>query len=373
MENILKKYDNLAINLQELKDKTAFLLIDLMNANSINVHQITSRLKTRDSLSKKISQKQGYTCLEDITDIVGCRIITYFEDEVDKIATIIEREFDIDPENSIDKRKIEFDRFGYLSLHYVVKLNSKRLKLAEYKKFKEIKFEIQIRSILQHSWAEIEHDIGYKGKFSIPSIVKRRFSRIAALLETADIEFVRLRDELSLYEKNIRKDIAADPTKVNLDKASLISFITNNKDLRKADNAVAEILNIDLKVEVIPVEERISLLQFGGIKTVFDLDKLYSDNFNCIIEYSKHWRGQQSKSISSKGYGVNGISIYDAANYQIAKTRKKEEFASYLKDKFKDPADKIIGKAKMIEKDKMIEREVARCYESLDKTNKNCH
>jgi len=79
-----------------------------------------------------------------------------------------------------------------LPLHYVASLISEREKLTEYKRFAGIKVEIQIRSTLQHAWAEIEHDIGYKGENSVPDSLKRNFSRVAALLEVADIELMQL-------------------------------------------------------------------------------------------------------------------------------------------------------------------------------------
>ena len=105
-----------------------------------------------------------------MTDITGVRVITYFADQVDEIAKVMEGEFNIDIKNSIDKRDIlDPDRFGYLSLHYViVSLSSARCALAEYRSFSELKAEVQVRSILQHAWAEIEHDLGYirpLGKF----------------------------------------------------------------------------------------------------------------------------------------------------------------------------------------------------------------
>jgi putative GTP pyrophosphokinase len=360
MDNILKKYDLNQITLQEFQAKAELLLMELLRAKSINFHQITSRLKTKESLSKKIINKQGYSCLEDVTDIVGCRVITYFEDEVDRVAEIIEKEFEIDLENSVDKRKIEYDRFGYLSLHYVVKFNANRLNLTEYKRFKDYKFEIQIRSILQHSWAEIEHDIGYKGKFSIPDIVKRRFSRIAALLETADIEFVRLRKDLTNYEHNIKKEIASDPANVDINKASLISFINTNKDLQKADKAVSEFLNINLTFLNIRMEHVIALMQFANILNIHDLNELYKNNLNCIIEYSKHWRIAKHLSSEKKGGGIKGISIYDAAYYVIAKTKSKDELFSFIKKSEKNT-----------ERD--TQKVVDRCFAAYEKMNKNCH
>ena len=80
-----------------------------------------------------------------------------------------------------------------MSMHYVVSIHQNRLKFTEYKSYTNLKIEIQIRSILQHGWAEIEHDLGYKGAKGIPDEFKRDFNRISALLETADNEFDRLR------------------------------------------------------------------------------------------------------------------------------------------------------------------------------------
>jgi putative GTP pyrophosphokinase len=79
------------------------------------------------------------------------------------VAELIEREFVIDRDNTVDKRKqLDPDRFGYLSLHHIVQLGPTRSQLVEYSSFGGIKAEIQTRSILQHSWAEVEHDLGYK-------------------------------------------------------------------------------------------------------------------------------------------------------------------------------------------------------------------
>jgi hypothetical protein len=75
-------------------------------------------------------------------------------------------------------------------------MTNKQLELPKYKKFKNCKIEIQIRSILQHAWAEIEHDLGYKSQTATPYDARRGFSRLAGLLEITDIEFRKLRDDL---------------------------------------------------------------------------------------------------------------------------------------------------------------------------------
>ncbi|MDA3912400.1 MAG: hypothetical protein PF448_13685 [Bacteroidales bacterium] len=335
MDEIVKQFEKKLIEFENFQIKTELLVKDILTANSINFHQITSRLKSKESLQKKIIKKQGYNNLRDITDIVGSRIILYFEDDVDKVAEIIENEFQIDHENSIDKRKIDFDRFGYLSLHYVVSLKKDRLKLIEYRDFKGLKFEIQIRSILQHSWAEIEHDIGYKGKHSIPDKAKRRFSRIAALLETADLEFVQLREELTEYEVNVSNEILINPSKVNLNQASIQSFIDNNSDLAFVDSKIAEKLNINLDRDTNSIEEMIALLEFADITTIKDLIDFYKEFNPCIIEFSSNWREKSHENNEKKGSGVNGISIYDSAYYLISKNKSEKEFSAFYTDYYK--------------------------------------
>ena len=78
-----------------------------------------------------------YNSLADLTDILGLRVITFYIDDVDKVASAVERLFEIDWENTVDKRKIhEIDSFGYLSLHYICKVPDF-----------PYRFEVQMRSV----------------------------------------------------------------------------------------------------------------------------------------------------------------------------------------------------------------------------------
>ncbi len=71
-------------------------------------------------------------------------------------------EFEIIEKSNKGATLLQEERFGYQSIHYLVKLKGERARLAEYRNLKDGVVEIQIRTILQHAWAEIEHDIQYK-------------------------------------------------------------------------------------------------------------------------------------------------------------------------------------------------------------------
>jgi len=280
----LKKYE-------DYKFKAEILIRELLIQNQINFHKIESRVKDPIKLDEKIIRKnEKYESLDDITDIVGIRVITYFEDEVDKVAAIISGEFKIDKENSIDKRTLESDRFGYRSLHYVVSLSEGRKKLTEYSRFKSIKIEIQIRSILQHAWAEIEHDLGYKGEFAIPDSIKRSFFRVAALLETADIEFVNIKKNISRYEDTVTEKIKSHPEKVEVNLASVFAFVNNNELSKKLDKEIASFSAVEVKEPQLEnVEPVVQMLRFVAVNTIQELETLLSENRDKIVPFAKLW------------------------------------------------------------------------------------
>ncbi|WP_201597726.1 GTP pyrophosphokinase [Psychrobacter vallis] len=318
MNSILKEYDS-SKNVLDNFDKTLLSLISsLLEQKNIRVHQVQTRVKDRGSLENKIIRKsEKYKDLNDITDIVGVRIITYFDDEIDQIATMIEEEFVIDQDNSVDKRKIDSDKFGYRSLHYVANLKKDRTNLPEYSSYKEQKFEFQVRTILQHSWAEIEHDLGYKGEFEIPTTAKRTFYRVAALLEQADIEFVKLKSTIAQYEKNLSQDIKANPSQIEINKASLISFMSENDKVINFENSVFigeyDLIITESDVESSAYDQLINRIKSLGIENIKQLEEFY-------LEHEKSLR-DSIKSIFLLGKNTirRGDSVLILINYTLPK------------------------------------------------------
>jgi ppGpp synthetase/RelA/SpoT-type nucleotidyltranferase len=327
-KTILKDYEASKQNLDSFKDIMKNLLQNLLNQATIPIHQISSRTKDFDSLSKKIDKKQSegggeYRSLHEITDLVGIRIITYLESDIDKVAALINKEFKIDDKNSIDKRRQRTDQFSYRSLHIVISLSNTRSALTEYKAYENLKCEIQIRSILQHAWAEIEHDLGYKSKVSIPEISERSFNRLSALLETADIEFDRLKNELTEYENNVSQLIKENPEEVAIDQASLVSFLHTNIVLNEAINVITHITGAEIYSNN-DFQGIISRFNLFGIKTIKELDESLSSNKEVFLVFiseflvtSKHAKLPSSVPLfyyqhflASKQKSIDFVEIY---------------------------------------------------------------
>ena len=289
IEVIVNEYEDQKVSLSVLGPKIVQLIKDLADGYYISLHDIKSRIKEKESLVKKVQKKEGkYNQLSEITDVLGVRVITYFNDDVDKLAEIIKNEFDLDLENSVDKRVTDPDRFGYSSLHYIVSLKENRTNLTEYRHFKELKFEIQIRSILQHAWAEIEHDLGYKSQNEVPVDIRRDFSRVAGLLELADNEFLRIKSFLESYSSEIENKIKQEDLDVSIDKVTLEEYALSSIVVNEIIDKIIEVYEITesriIKKTKMPGLLLDSLKSFN-ISTILELDSLLKNNKDDIIDF----------------------------------------------------------------------------------------
>lgn len=194
MSDLIAQYQRQLPSYQLITTQFQSILSMLLQKQCLHIHSITGRTKNEQSLAGKLCKKNDkYKNLTDITDLCGLRIITYYEGEVDQIAGLIREHFSIDEVNSIDKRKsLAPNQFGYASLHLIVNVPVSEKSLPA-EGPASCKVEIQIRSLLQHAWAEVEHDLQYKNQAGTDEEAKRRFSRLAALLELADSEMQELR------------------------------------------------------------------------------------------------------------------------------------------------------------------------------------
>lgn len=295
-KRILGEYDNQRDHYNECLEYVRTLIKKFLDDEDIQYHEINGRIKERDSLKNKIISKDKYVDLSEITDICGIRIITYFSDDVDKIATLLSKEFQLDEENSIDKRKSKDPtKFGYVSLHYILQLDKIRSNLPENKKFRNLKFEVQIRTILQHAWAEIEHDFGYKSEKDVPEKIRRRFSRLASLIELADDEFLEIKKYENAYKKEIVEEIEEEieeskAGKMKIDSVS-ISALLDSKSFNDFLNKHYSPYGIEVKAPRGKFKDfRISKIvsQCENLKFA-TIDKLASEFKKNFPSYFENW------------------------------------------------------------------------------------
>lgn len=274
IENSIKWYSENKILFEQLSKKVETIIQEILIDNKIPIHAIYSRAKEIDSYSKKIEDSKYTDPISQITDLSGIRIIAYVESDLDKISKIIEEHFEIDKENSIDKSQtLGTDKVGYRSIHFIGKLPIDRIKLPEYKKFGDLCFEIQIRTILQHSWAEIEHDKNYKFAGELPNYLKRRFKVLAGVLELADREFNQIAFEIDKYSTKVNAETKKGKLNIEIDSTSIKSYL---------DNKFKGIVNYGLKPEFLgPSKESKVLIELRdfGITTLKELDEIVPSDF----------------------------------------------------------------------------------------------
>ena len=315
----------------------------------IIVAALEHRVKTEASLAGKLQLKGGkYKDIFDITDLVGIRVITFYIDDVDKVASIVERLFEVDWDNSIDKRKAhEIDSFGYLSLHYICRIPESVYADPEHPELNKIRFEVQMRTVLQHAWANMNHDTGYKSGVEIPTIYMRDMSRLAGMLELVDDEFSRIRREITDYRRNVQNLVASgNLEEVQLDGDSFKSYLQigpfDRLNKRIASINQAEIQSVDLS-KFLPVFKAM------GFKTLGDIDKLVKDYSDAAYQIACFQMGVTDLDILSSsvapqnlctafilknGGGRAGLKLMlDALN---GPSEGNEFMADYLLDQYKD-------------------------------------
>lgn len=281
-----QEYEELVSKYREVEKIVAGRLEEGLKEASIKVMQLPHRIKTWDSVTGKLLKKHDkYSKVSELTDILGFRVICYFSAQVDEAAEVIQKIFNVDVARSCDKRVIiSPTTFGYLSLHNICSLKKDDGYPEELTK---LKFEIQLRTILQHAWAEIEHDLGYKTPLEIPRKVRREFSRVAGLLEVADDSFDHIRTELDQYERETIHRIETDTA------ASMTLDIHTLNIFMKRSSAVLSLYS-DMEVltsgEVIIVraEGYLPLLSCLKIETLEDLYELIRSEHDHVLVLLSH-------------------------------------------------------------------------------------
>jgi ppGpp synthetase/RelA/SpoT-type nucleotidyltranferase len=166
------------------------LLASILDEAGINYLTIEGRAKSVASFAEKATRTASGRAmyadpLADIGDQLGVRVITYVRDDVEAVAALLAEQLPVLDDRDFGELTASQGRFGYASRHLQVEIEGRVV-------------QVQLRTVLQHAWAEFEHDIRYKGTVPVEhaSEFDRRFTLAAGLLELADQEFSAIRERL---------------------------------------------------------------------------------------------------------------------------------------------------------------------------------
>ena len=295
---ILEEYREALPVFERMQADVTRMLHEALASNGLMVTAVEARIKTEQSLAGKLELKGAkYATLSDITDILGARIITFYTDDVDRIAAMAEKMFDIDWDNSVDKRRLhQLDSFGYNSLHYICRIPGY-----------EYRFELQLRTTLQHAWAAINHDTGYKSGVEIPREYMRRMNRLAGMLEMVDDEFSRIRIEISDYRRRVQQLVQNGKLDdVMLDGDTFNSYMKakpfDNLNKRIAALNQAEIQEVSLM-------RYLRVLKELGCNTLGDVRRLRNKYEEDAYTLARYQLGNTDLDIISSAVGLQNICI----------------------------------------------------------------
>ena len=293
----------------KLKEVVLDAIRNVLKENGLMVTAIEGRIKTEASLAGKLELKgQKYLTIDDITDIVGTRVITYYSEDVDKISAFIEKLFNVDWANSVDKRKMhQLDSFGYMSLHYVCRVPESLFFDAAYPGLNDFRFEIQLRTTLQHVWAQIYHDIGYKSGVEVPVEYLRNMNRLAGMLEMADDEFSRIRTSITDYRRQVTELVSSgkfDDVPLNGD--SFNNYL-NLKPFDKLNHRIAAINQAE--IHVTSLKPYLALFKNIGFTTLGDIDRMIKNESEDAFQLAVFQLGGTDLDIISSFVAVQNLCV----------------------------------------------------------------
>ena len=218
-------------DLTAASDQFLNLVTGVLDEAGINYLSVTGRTKSVASFAEKVRRTRDgvplYTDpLREITDTIGIRVITYVHSDVSAVADLLRDQVVVHDDRDMGRETAQEGRFGYASRHLLIGIDAAREGHPAYELLRGRTAQVQIRTVLQHAWAEFEHDIRYKGTMPDEHArdFDRRFTLAAGLLELADREFSTIRDTLRAGSSTAAAEAAPDDDP-RIDPRELAAFL----------------------------------------------------------------------------------------------------------------------------------------------------
>lgn len=256
-----------------LTDTVVSIIKSLLDEQGIEYLSISGRTKDIDGCAEKIKRKAYKNPIVQMTDISGVRVILFFEAQVPVVSQIIRNAFRVDEANSSDTAsRMSTNQVGYRSVHFVCDVGDKRGALPEFTRLSGLKFEIQVRTVLQHAWAEMAHDRNYKFRGTLPPMMERKLFLLAGLLETADQGFQDLSRDIDQYRASlVDKTVSVEASGGGIDVISLSVFMDEWADENK--------IRYSLSSDKIILDDVIRELKEYGIEKIEQIREIIPENY----------------------------------------------------------------------------------------------
>ncbi|MBS2936626.1 (p)ppGpp synthetase [Nocardioides sp. J2M5] len=190
------------------------LVRTLLDDAGIDYLSVTGRTKSVASFAAKANRSADGRLLypeplTQITDQIGVRVITYVHSDVAAVADLLADELDLLDDRDLGAETARSGRFGYASRHLLVRVREDD---EAHRDLVGHRGSVQVRTVLQHAWAEFEHDIRYKGNVpeEAAADLDRRFTLAAGLIELADQEFATIRERIQAAAPGRQAEPEAD-------------------------------------------------------------------------------------------------------------------------------------------------------------------
>ncbi len=259
--------------LKKLGEKVVSFLKDALYKKEMHP-EISFRTKEIQSIIKKIQRKskeKNYT-YDDLRDKLGVRVVCPFLSDLDIVDSIIDTFFTV---RKVEKKKeqIDFNRLDYQSNHYDVSIKTDVIDFDD----SDLIFEIQVRTMNQHAWANSAHILYYKQDIELPDEMKHRIYRLLSLYELADEEFSKVND----YLKSHKNDIVY--TLLRKLEGKVYKYALTDFDRELSVKQMKTILNFFTPEEQIKIENEIeTFIEENDTK----IQHIYADNRNRYAEIS---------------------------------------------------------------------------------------
>lgn len=306
---ILKEYNDVLPVFRKMQEVAVQTVRKRLEENNIYITALESRIKKEKSLAGKLELKGGkYKNISSVTDILGIRIITFYSDEVDKIAALIDGLFKVDWNESVDKRKMhDLDSFGYNSLHYICSIPASVYSDPEYPQLNEFRFEVQMRTALQHVWATLDHDTGYKAGVEVPREYLRNLNRLAGMLELVDEQFSKIRSDITNYRREVQSLVrSGNFGEVPLDGDTFRTYLKLGP-FDSLNRRIAAINQAEIN-EISPMPY-LRVMKSLGFKTLGDVDRMLKDNADDAYHLAVHQLGNTDIDIIGSTVSIQNVLI----------------------------------------------------------------